>query len=64
MAKALGQEPVQVPHWMQALTMFRIVAKESMTGSGTVAETCFISIFSHGLMDPPLLWMIVDGRCY
>jgi hypothetical protein len=60
MAKALGQEPVQVPHWMQAFTISRMVAKESMTGSGTVFETCSISIISVGFMAPPLLLMIVD----
>jgi hypothetical protein len=60
MAKALGQEPVQVPHWMQALTIFRIVAKESMTGSGTVVETCSISIFFAGFMAPPFLLLIDD----
>ena len=54
MAKALGQEPVQVPHWMQALTMSRMVAKESMTGSGAVSDLCLISIFSAGLISPPL----------
>jgi len=60
MAKALGQEPVHVPHWMQAFTMFRIAAKESMTGPGMVLETCSVSIFSAGFTAPPLLLMIVD----
>jgi len=54
MAKAFGQEPVQVPHWMQALTMSRMVAKESMTGSGAVSDLCLISIFSAGFIFPPL----------
>jgi len=60
MAKALGQEPVQVPHWMQALTISRMVAKESMTGSGTVVKTWSMSIFPAGFMAPPLLLMIDD----
>jgi len=53
MAKAFGQEPVQVPHWMQALTMFRIVANESVTGSRMVAATFSISIFSVMFMTLP-----------
>jgi hypothetical protein len=52
MAKALGQEPVQVPHWMQALTMFRIAAKESMTGSGAISDSGLISIICAWFMAP------------
>jgi hypothetical protein len=60
MAKALGQEPVQVPHWMQAFTISRIVAKESMTGSGTISDSGLISIIWAWFMAPPLLLMIVS----
>jgi hypothetical protein len=31
MACALGQEPVQVPHWMQALTIARMFVSGSRT---------------------------------
>jgi hypothetical protein len=53
MAKALGQEPVQVPHWMQALTISRMGANESMTGAGTVSDPCWLSNFSDWFMDSP-----------
>jgi hypothetical protein len=45
---------------MQALTMFRIVAKESMTGSGTISDSGSISIIRAWFMAPPLLLLIVD----
>jgi hypothetical protein len=54
MAKALGQEPVQVPHCMQVLTIFRIAAKESTMGSGAFAGTRSISIFSVWFMASPI----------
>jgi hypothetical protein len=53
MAKALGQEPVHVPHWMQALTMFRILAKESILVLDTVLESGSTSISSAGFTDSP-----------
>jgi hypothetical protein len=59
MAKALGQEPVHVPHWMQALTISRTGASESMTGSGGVSDSCSPSIFSKGFMYLP--FSIEDG---
>jgi hypothetical protein len=44
-----------VPHWMQALTISRIGASESMTGAGAVSHSCSISIFSDWFMCPPFL---------
>jgi hypothetical protein len=37
---------------MQALTMFRIVAKESMTGSGAISDSGSISIICAWFMAP------------
>jgi hypothetical protein len=51
----LGQEPVHVPHWMQALTISRTGASESMTGSGAVSDSCSPSIFSKRFMCAPFL---------
>jgi hypothetical protein len=53
MAKALGQEPVHVPHWMQALTIFRMGASESITGAGAVSGFCWLFNFSKEFMQPP-----------
>jgi len=53
MAKELGQEPVQVPHWIQELTMSRIGAKVSGGGAGAVSDPGSTSIFSDWFMLKP-----------
>ncbi|RLB57688.1 MAG: hypothetical protein DRG80_07850 [Deltaproteobacteria bacterium] len=55
MAKALGQEPVQVPHWMQVLTISRIDASESMTCADAVSDPCSLSISCRRFMCLPFL---------
>jgi hypothetical protein len=55
MAKELGQEPVQVPHWIHELIMSRIGAKVSGGGADAVSDICSMSIFSDWFIATPFI---------
>jgi hypothetical protein len=57
MAKAFGQDPVQVPHWIQAWIIAR-------TGSiSSCARAVFIPASADGVIQfSPPIYLVFDGR--
>jgi hypothetical protein len=53
MANALGQDPVQVPHWMQLCTIFLTAANSPDTRIAAVSTPAIGSI-----LIPPTIYLI------